>query len=174
MQSESGATLVRQLADQVVDSFAGRADKEQLSPSSERSDEFSRGCDPFGCRWRLQDSKHASWQRNAMGHGESNGTSVPWVRNAHRPIRRRAQNQLLRNGMCLSAAVFRTQADHDESEVLSSLILTRPVLRNSAPIDFPILGKCPYIPEVRVGGSRTLFLREFAYLHQDWNRCRPT
>jgi hypothetical protein len=77
MHSESGAVSVRKLADQVVDSFAGRADKEQLSPSSERSDEFSRGRDPFGCRWRLQDSKHASWQRNAMGRGKSIDTFVP-------------------------------------------------------------------------------------------------
>jgi hypothetical protein len=28
-------------------------------------------------RRRLQDSKHAIWQRNAVGGGESNGTSVP-------------------------------------------------------------------------------------------------
>jgi hypothetical protein len=28
-------------------------------------------------RRRLQDSKHASWQRNAVGGGESNCTTVP-------------------------------------------------------------------------------------------------
>ncbi len=77
MQSESGAARTREPADQVIDGFTRRADKEQFSRRSERPDEFSCGCDPLCRRRRLQDSKHAIWQRNAVGGGESNGTSVP-------------------------------------------------------------------------------------------------
>ena len=76
MQSESGTARTRE-PDQVIDGFTRRADKEQFSRRSERPDEFSCGCDPLCRRRRLQDSKHASWQRNAVGGGESNGTSVP-------------------------------------------------------------------------------------------------
>jgi hypothetical protein len=74
MQAESGTARTREPADQVIDGFTRRADKEQFSRRSERPDEFSCSGDPFGRRRRLQDSKHASWQRNAVGGGESNAT----------------------------------------------------------------------------------------------------
>ena len=79
MQSESGTSRMRESANQVIDSLARRADEQHLSRRGEGSDEFSRGCDPFCRRRRLQYSKHASWQRNATGRAESNGTSVPRV-----------------------------------------------------------------------------------------------
>jgi len=53
MQSESRTTRMREPLDQVIYRFARRADKEQLSRRSERPDEFSWGCDPFGCRRKL-------------------------------------------------------------------------------------------------------------------------
>ena len=87
MQSESGTARMRKPADQVIDCFARRANKEQLSRRSERSDEFSRGCDPFGRRRRLQNSKHVSWQRNAVGHGKSNGASVHGRDGYREPLR---------------------------------------------------------------------------------------
>jgi len=50
MQSESGTACVREPADQVIDSFARRANKDQFSCRSERLDEFRCSCDPFGRR----------------------------------------------------------------------------------------------------------------------------
>src|ERR1700677_326994 len=79
MQAESGTARTREPADQVIDGITRRADKEQFSRRSERPDEFSCGGDPFGRRRRVQDSKHASWQRNAVGGGESNATTRRWI-----------------------------------------------------------------------------------------------
>ena len=41
---------MRKPAYQVVDGFTRRADKKQFRRDGERSDKFSRGGDPFGCR----------------------------------------------------------------------------------------------------------------------------